>query len=87
MKCGNPVCFVYGELKLFLKGGEYNFFFFFYVSNLGGKSEFTFVFILSFILFWFTCIFHTCIYGLFSVSGIYKLIHLKLLSILAIDSS
>ena len=36
-------------------------------------------------LFWFTCIFHTCIYGLFSVSGIYRLIHSKLLSTFATD--
>ena len=33
LKCGNPVCFVYGDLKFFLKGGEYKKFF--DVSNLG----------------------------------------------------
>ena len=32
---------------------------------------------------WFTYIFHTCVYGLFSVLGIYKLIHSKLLSTFA----
>ena len=34
---------------------------------------------------WFTCIFHTCFYVLFSVSRICRLIHSKLLSTFAID--
>ena len=39
-----------GSSKLFLKGGENkNFFFFFYVSNLGG--ELVFIFVICFSLF------------------------------------
>ena len=34
---------------------------------------------------WFTCIFHTSVYGLFSLSKIYKLIYSELLSTFAID--
>ena len=48
MKLGNPVCFVYGELKIFLKGGENKFF---DVSNLGGEFVFIFVFCFSLIIY------------------------------------
>ena len=75
------ILFVYGELKLFLKGGENKIF---DVSNLGRELVCIFV-MLYFVYFLFTCIFHTCIYGFFNISGIYKLIHLKLLSSFATD--
>ena len=51
-------CFVYGEIKILLKGGEYEKFF--DVSNLEGELEFTFVCILCFILLFICLSFHIC---------------------------
>ena len=58
MKCGNLVCLVLGELKLFLKMGENKSF---DVSNIEGELVY-FCFIL------FICLsFHTCGDGFFGV--------------------
>ena len=56
-----------------------------YYEIIHGICLLFYVFVKSRILFWFTCIFHTYVCVLFSVSRIYRLIHSKLLSTFATD--
>ena len=51
-------CFVYGEIKILLKGGEYEKFF--DVSNLEGELEFTFVFFLLIHIVYMSFFPHIC---------------------------
>ena len=61
MKCGNPKVFkmfcLRGDKIVFERERIYKLF---DVSNLGGELEFTFVFILCFILLFICLSFHTC---------------------------
>ena len=56
MKCGNPVCFVQGEIKLFFKWGEYKNFLMYLTQ---GRVRIYF-FIPCFILLFICLSFHTC---------------------------
>ena len=58
-----------------------------YYEVIHGICLLFYIFVKSRILLWFTCIFHTCVYVLFSVSIIYRLIHLRLLSTLQLIDS
>ena len=56
-----------------------------YIMRLFMVYVFIFCFCENKKFIWFTCIFHRSVYGLFSVLGIYRLIHSNLLSTFAID--
>ena len=54
-----------------------------YYEVIHGICLFILCFVKTRSLFWFTYIFHTCVYVLFNVSGIYRLIQSWLLSTFA----
>ena len=58
VKCGNPVCFVQAEIKLFFKGGEYKNFLMYLTQ--GESQNLLLFFIFCFILLFICLSFHTC---------------------------